>query len=160
MRMPWYPWSLRHALDEQPTVGRLMDLCDENYGHLTRLVPGLRTLEGRHASRVEKGMDLYLDVLEQMPYTTMIHITYRFSHAKTPDFDPDATVRVYHDARQVEVIDLKQSALPLDKEVHRGALNRKWKANLFLSKWLVYCVQQGHTFNYRTSGDVYSTRES
>jgi hypothetical protein len=26
------------------------------------------------------------------------------------------------------------------------ALALKWRANLFLSKWLVFCLQQGHRF--------------
>ncbi len=157
MKMPWYPWSLRYQLGERPTVGWLMDLCDENYCHLTKLAPELRTLMGRHLSKINDDMDLYLEVLEQTPYTTLIHFTYYFNHVEGQCSDPDATLRIYHDAKQVEVIDLKQSALPLDKEIHCGTLNQKWKANLFLSKWLVYCIQQGHAFNYHASGNVYST---
>ena len=157
MKMPWYPWSLRHQLGEKPTVGWLMDLCDENYDHLIKLAPELRALKGRHFSRVEEGMDLHLEVLEQTPYTSLIHITYYFNNIERPCSDPDAKLRIYHDAKQVEVIDLKQSALPLDKNIYGGALSQKWKANLFLSKWLIYCVQQGHAFNYPVSGNVYST---
>ncbi len=157
MKMPWYPWSLRYQLGERPTVGRLMDLCDENYCHLAKLAPELRVLKGRHFSQVDDAMDLYLEVLEQTPYTSLIHITYYFNNAGKSCSDPDAILRIYHDAKQVEVIDLKQSALPLDQKIHGGTLHQKWKANLFLSKWLVYCVQQGHTFNYPVSGNVYST---
>jgi len=157
MRMPWYPWSLRHQLSGRPTVGWLMDLCDENYYHITKLAPELRTLKGRHFSRVNNDMDLHLEVLEQTPYTTLIHLTYYFNHVEGERPDPDATLRIYYDAKQVEVVDLTKSPLALEKDVHCDALSQKWKINLFLSKWLAYCVQQGHGFNYHTSGDVYST---
>jgi len=164
MRVPWYPWNLRHPLDGKPTVGWLMDLCDENYCHLIKLAPGLRTLQGQHLSQVNNDMDLYLEILEQTRYTTLLHLTYYFNHVEDQLPDPDANLRIYYDARQVEVIKLQQSLLPLDREMHGKALSEKWKANLFLSKWLAYCIQQGHCFNdrasgfkYRTSGDVYST---
>ena len=157
MRMPWYPWSLRYQLGGAPTVGWLMDLCDENYYHFTKLAPRLRMLQGQHLSQVKNGMDLYLEVLEQTPYTTLIHLTYYFKRIEGECPDPDAVLRVYHDAKQVEVIDLKQSSLPLDKGIHCGTLNQKWKASLFLSKWLTYLIQQGHGFKGPVAGDVYST---
>ncbi|MFC1602816.1 DUF1249 domain-containing protein [Pseudomonadota bacterium] len=164
MRVPWYPWNLRHPLDGKPTVGWLMDLCDENYSYLIKLAPGLRMLKGRYLSQVNNDMDLYMEVLEQTPYTTLLHLTYYFNHVEGQQPDPDANLRIYYDAKQVELIDLQPASLCFDEEIHNGGLVKKWKANLFLSKWLAYCIQQGHCFNdrtsgfkYRTSGDVYST---
>ena len=58
--------------------------------------------------------------------------------------DPDATLRVYHDAEQVEVLDLRQTVLPLPRGPHYPELRDKWRANLFLSKWLSFCISQGH----------------
>jgi uncharacterized protein YqiB (DUF1249 family) len=155
MRMQWYPWSLRYQLGGAPTVGWLMDLCDENYYHLIKLAPKLRTLKGQHCSRVNDDMDLYLEVLEQTPYTSLIHLTYYFKHVEGQYPDPDAILRVYYDAKQVEIMDLKQCSLPMDKKVHCGTLNQKWKANLFLSKWLAYCALQGHHFDGYTPDDKY-----
>lgn len=146
MRGPWYPWSLRVLLAGRPTVGWLMDLCDENYALLLKLAPGLKEFDGVYLSRLEGAMDLYMEVLEQTPYTTLVHLTYYFSHEEGQLPDPDATVRVYHDSGQVEVLALKQNALPLSRSFEHPALEQKWKANLFLSKWLSYCVQQGHRF--------------
>jgi len=123
-----------------------MDLCDENYRHLLRLAPALRTLQGRFRSRVADDMDLYLEILEQTPYTTCIHLTYYFQHQDQAHPDPDATLRVYHDSRQVEVLDLRQQALPVSRGGAQAALVQKWRVNLFLSKWLSYCAKQGHRF--------------
>lgn len=64
--------------------------------------------------------------------------------------DPDARLRVYHDARQVEVLDLRQTILPLRVEYQRPALETKWRVHLFLRKWLSFCLQQGHCFGPRS----------
>ncbi|MCB1853050.1 MAG: DUF1249 domain-containing protein [Gammaproteobacteria bacterium] len=147
MRFPCYHRSLCAALHEEPTVGWLMDLCDENYRQLINLAPGLRRLTGHHISRQEGCMDLHLEIREQTPYTTLVHITYFFSGPEQRQRDPDALLRVYHDSRQVEVIDLRQHILPLNGGRLLPTLVQKWRINLFLSKWLSYCNDQGHRFN-------------
>ena len=57
-----------------------------------------------------------------------------FSHQQGQVPDPDAVLRVYHDTAQVEVVDLRQSALPLVAGYHYPSLLNKWKVQLFLSK--------------------------
>ncbi len=147
MRVPVYPWSLRSLLLGRPSLGGLMDLCEENYRLLTRLVPQLHDREGYLHSELPRGMDLHLAILEQTPYTTLLHLTYYFPHETGMAPDPDTTLRAYHDAAQVEVQDLRQAALPLARGPHYPTLEQKWKANLFLSKWLAFCVVQGHRFD-------------
>lgn len=127
-------------------MGRLLDLCEENYELLMDMAPELRQMEGVAASSRSGQMDLYLDVLEQTPYTTVVHLTYYFSHQLGQFPDPDAVLRLYHDAHQIEVISLKQSALPLEFGYQYPSLYNKWKVNLFLAKWLAFCLHQGHQF--------------
>lgn len=146
MRVPLYPWSLHTLLLGRPSLGGLMDLCEENYRVLTRLVPQLRHLNGYLRSELPRGMDLHLEILEQTPYTTLLHITYYFPHETGVVPDPDTTLRAYHDAVQVEVLELRQTALPLVRGPRYSTLEQKWKANLFLSKWLAFSVAQGHRF--------------
>jgi uncharacterized protein YqiB (DUF1249 family) len=145
--MVWYPWPLRSLVDGRPSVGRLMELCEENYHHLQRLAPELRMMEGNFLSRLNGAMDLSLEILEQTPYTTLVHLTYFFAHEDGQLPDPDAMLRVYHDSCQAEILELRQKALPLNRGEEHPTLDQKWKANLFLSKWLCYCVQQGHRFS-------------
>ncbi len=145
-RLMKYPWSLYSLLTGKPTVGGLMDLCEENYHHLMRLLPTIKELSGCHCSEVNGHISLYLDILEQTPYTTLVHLTYYFSHESGATPDPDATVRIYHDSHQAEVLDLRQSALPLKRGWHHPALEQKWRANMFLSKWLSFCARQAHCF--------------
>ncbi|MCU7811602.1 MAG: DUF1249 domain-containing protein, partial [Candidatus Thiodiazotropha sp. (ex Notomyrtea botanica)] len=57
------------------------------------------------------------------------------------------SLRVYHDFQQVDVMDMRQSALPLQRWGGHPTLEQRWKINLFLSKWLNYCDTQGHRFS-------------
>lgn len=133
-------------LQGRPTLGGLMALCEENYRVLARLIPEMPDRAGYLRSDLPRGMDLHLEILEQTRYTTLLHLTYYFPHQNGAIPDPDTTLRAYHDARQVEVLDLRQTALPLARGTHYPTLEQKWKANLFLSKWLVFSLAQGHTF--------------
>ena len=147
MRAPSYPWSLKSLLTGRPTMGALLDLSEENYRLLMRLIPGLQMLRGRLVSTRVDGVNLHLQVLEQTPYTSLIHLTYYFPHMEGRTPDPDARLRVYHDSRQVDVLDLNQSALPLQRWGSNPTLEQRWKINLFLSKWLAFCNLQGHSFS-------------
>lgn len=143
-----YPWISRadRLLDYLPTVGKLLDLCEENYEVLSELAPQLRYMQGLHASCRPGHMDLFLEILEQTPYTTVVHLTYYFAHEEGQRADPDALLRVYHDARQIEVINLRQKVLPINAGYQHPSLYNKWKINVFLSKWLSFCKAQKHHF--------------
>lgn len=146
MRAPRYPWDLSNLLHSKPNIGWLMDLCEENYRHIIRMAPELHTLNGQFISQLDDAVDLHLDILEQTRYTTLIHLTYYFAQAKGYRHDPDATIRIYHDSRQAELLELKQHALPFNRGSKFPTLAEKWRTNLFLSKWLSYCIQEGHSF--------------
>jgi len=128
-----------------------MVLCEENYSLLCRLAPGLSRRQGLLMSRVEGAVDLQLTIESQSPYTTLIRLTHVFGGGDLGrsafGSDPDVRLRVYHDARQVEVLDLRQTALPLHADYQPPALDSKWRLNLFLGKWLAYCLHQGHRFS-------------
>lgn len=151
MQAPRYPWSDPFVLSGRPTVGALMSLCEENYRGLLRLIPELKSLRGELRSIRDGGLDLHLEIIEQAPFTTLLRLTYFFPHSdgkvhRIPQPDPDALLRVYHDAAQVEVVHLRQTSLPIRRHYQYPALETKWRANLFLSKWLAFCLNQGHRF--------------
>jgi len=128
-----------------------MSLCEENYRALMRLIPDLRWIQGEECCVHDRDQDLHLEVLEQSPYTTLLRLTYYFPHTdglvhRTRDADPDAVLRVYHDAGQVEVLNLRQTVLPIHNHYRYPALQAKWKVNLFLSKWLAFCLTKGYRF--------------
>jgi uncharacterized protein YqiB (DUF1249 family) len=138
------PRSLNRFLRLRPTLGQLMDLCEENYALLLKLAPGLTKMTGHFHSLRQPETDLHLEIFEQSPYTTLLRLTHFFQ--ETGEADPDITLRAYHDSRQLEIIDLKKKKLKINTYQQPG-LMLKWKANLFINKWLQFCISQQHSFD-------------
>ena len=139
------------------SLGGLISMYESNYVRLLRLVPELDVMNGAYVSRVVGALDLYLSILERSKFTTTLCLTYRFEDENPLDpglletiFEPRARIRVYHDVRAVEVI--SHSRRKTNYKVRpwsRGQmpeLDRKWKLNRFLQKWLGFCHRQGHLF--------------
>jgi uncharacterized protein YqiB (DUF1249 family) len=130
------------------TFAGLMALYEANYARLLALVPHLHTIPTagapQVAPQVDGSPDLHLTVLERTRYTTVLLLTYYFRHDGDPVPDPDARLRVYHDARVVEVLSCRDGRAP--RSGARSGLMHRWQANLFLEKWLNYCLRQGHRF--------------
>ncbi|GBE11541.1 putative dehydrogenase [bacterium BMS3Bbin12] len=132
------------------TFAGLMALYETNYARLLALVPHLHIIPAsgapQVAPQVDGSPDLHLTVLERTRYTTILLLTYYFRHRNggDPVADPDARLRVYHDARLVEVLSCRDGRAP--RSGARSGLMHRWQANLFLEKWLNYCLCQGHRF--------------
>ncbi|NKN32222.1 DUF1249 domain-containing protein [Marichromatium bheemlicum] len=142
-----YPWTDSLPLVARPNVGALLALCEENFARLGRLAPDLTALSGRRCSRRQDGVDLVLEIESQTRYMTLLRLTYLFPVGETGvRADPDARLRAYHDARQLEVLTLEQSLWSMRNGYAPPTLAHKWRANLFLAKWLNYCLGQGHCF--------------
>ncbi len=123
----------------------LMALYEENYMRLRRLVPRLDRIGDRAVSRVPGCIDLHVVVLERARYTTTLRLTYVFADGSGERREPDLRVRVQHDARTAEAMDvrLERGCYQFDA---RRTLQRSWERNRFLHKWLGYCLYRGHCF--------------
>lgn len=130
----------------------LMELYEINYMRVRQLCPGLSAIACCAVSRREGALDLHLRILERARYTTTLRLTYYLQDSHGYGFvpNPDLKVRVYHDARQAEVL---SRSLGQTELVARGAglgtdteLAVRWRLNRFLYKWLGYCRHQGHGF--------------
>jgi hypothetical protein len=133
----------------------LMAIYESNYLKLTRLAGDPTLITGERVSRVARGCDLRLTVLEQCPYTTTLGLTHLFPdhEAAGPGFAtflsyPDVRIRVYRDARMAQA-----QHWPADQPepygTHPGAaereLEQRWLFNNMLNKWLEYCLDLGHS---------------
>ncbi len=128
-------------------LDRLMREYERNYERLGFLVPGLRELRGRCVSRAPAVPDLHLEVLDQSAYTTTLVLTYALEIDGSPQAEPEVQLRVYHDARQAEVLAVREPGPGGGSawcSLRHSAMSRKWRFNRFLGKWLAYCLQQGH----------------
>ena len=121
----------------------LMELYEQNYIRLRNIAPDLEVAD-EMISSVPEHEDLYLSITRRCKYTTMLRMTYRFEEQGEILFEPDLHLKVYHDARVVEVQQLhsrRRGSLYL-----ADLLEQKWLMNRFLYKWLGYCLYQGHYF--------------
>jgi len=129
----------------------LMEMYEWNYIRLRRLCPDLTELDAYSISQVPDALDLHLRVLEQCPFTTTLGLTYVFFDVQAGvQANPDLRLRVYHDARQVEVLGRacrhRRGRVRVEDLPGDTVLECKWKLNRFLYKWLSYCLRQGHSF--------------
>ena len=126
----------------------LMAIYESNYLRLLRLIPELERLDGCFHSRVAGDCDLHVEILERCRYTLTLSLTYRFETDDGLLVDPDMTVRVYLDGQQAEVLDIgttqRHTTLRKFVEKHRRELDRRWRHNVVLNKWLDYLSEQGH----------------
>lgn len=129
----------------------LMELYECNYIRLRNLVPDLDVLPAETLSRVAGALDLRLRVVERCRFTTTLNLTYYFSDAAGTFPAPDMQVRIYHDAQVGEVIACGRRRgsrhAEYNRMQHDYSLEKKWRMNRFLQKWLGYCLMQGHRFH-------------
>lgn len=133
----------------------LMAVYESNWRRLVRLLGPrrLRDLPDEIVSAVPADLDLHLLVRERSPYTTTFRLTYFFDSAGETDADPDIEVRLYHDAKMAEALSCRRIHHPHRLLARfggeaRNELARRWQRNILLNKWLEYCLEQGHSFDF------------
>jgi uncharacterized protein YqiB (DUF1249 family) len=136
----------------------LMSLYESNYLRFRHLAGEPAQLRGILISRVQGDCELRLEVLERMPYTSMLTLTYALP-ASGPTSEmgpyqwlPNLRLRVYHDARLLEADELRKAPTKENNLSRRGPhpgereLHQRWERNMMLNKWLEYCAERGHRF--------------
>jgi uncharacterized protein YqiB (DUF1249 family) len=135
------------------TFTGLMSLYESNYVKLRALASELEWAHDLLISSSPRDRDLHLQVLRREPYTTTLRLTYWFDEVGGQSVsDPDLLLRIYHDARLAEAVSCA--------EFHRHAklreltanrvhteLDRRWRLNMMLNKWLDYLFEVGHILN-------------
>jgi uncharacterized protein len=128
----------------------LMGVYESNYLRFLQLAGDPRRLAGTHISRVAGDCELQLAVLEHMPYTSTLTLTYLMDAGANAARErlPDLRLRAYHDARLLEAEEFQaqhktrgQGVRPGERELHQ-----RWARNIMLNKWLEYCAERGHRF--------------
>ncbi len=133
----------------RPKLGRLQDLQEDIYLQLQLLIPDDISFFDHLSSRVHGSPLLRLQVLERHPYTTFFRLTYEFKANEAVKFAPDAHIRCYHDARLAEVTSFdceqacRRSYFPAFP--NRQAMQKAWRENRALDRWLDYLLRQGHS---------------
>ncbi len=126
----------------------LMALYESNYLRLLRLLPELDRLDGCFRSSVVGDCDLHVEILERCRYTVTLSLTYHLEMDDGLLVDPDMTVRAYLDGQLAEAMAIgncqRHATLREIVHEHRKELDRRWRRNIVLNKWLDYLSDQGH----------------
>ena len=125
-----------------------MDLYEQNYILLRRLLGDAQNLPDESVSHSADHLPLYCWVVERYPFTTTVRLSYRFeNHSRRHrEYEPDLTLRIYHDARSGEAMSAIVNGKPRQMR-HASNMEWRWQLNRFLNRWLRYCLHQGHGFN-------------
>ena len=132
----------------------LMSLYESNYLRFQQLAGDPVRLSGTLISRVEGECELRLEVLERMPYTAMLTLSYELpaQGMVPPDCLLNLKLRVYHDARLLEADAIRTPRIKGNSHSRQGPhpgereLHQRWTRNMMLNKWLEYCAERGHRF--------------
>ena len=141
------------------TFTGLMTLYESNYIKLLNLAAGLEWPGDAAVSMSAEDSDLHATIMRRDRYTTTLRLTYWFPE---PDgvvvADPDLVLRIYHDARLVEVVSGRERHCHhklRELAASGGAeLDRRWRANMMLNKWLDYLFDVGHRLDPGLSPSV------
>lgn len=142
-------FRVKHGLFLRPRLKRLQEMQAEIYRQLLLLIPDQIAFYSSFQSRVPGSPLLRMDILERHPYTHFLRLTYQFDQQRQREVAPDAHIRVYLDARLAEVTSFdaaqgfKRMAHPCFPQ--QQMLQRSWRQNLVLDKWLAYLIHQGHS---------------
>jgi hypothetical protein len=130
----------------------LMGLYESNYLRFLLLAGDPLRLRGTLVSQVAGDCELRLEVVEHMPYTSTLMMTYQLP-SNVGDFErlPDLRLRAYHDARLLEADQVlahapQRKPRQPDPRKRERELHQRWSRNMMLNKWLEYCVERGHRF--------------
>ncbi|VAW69174.1 hypothetical protein MNBD_GAMMA10-3334 [hydrothermal vent metagenome] len=125
----------------------LMDMYEDNYMKLRKLIPDLSDIDDCCISDVKAHMSLHLQIKERSKFTTTLMLSYCFEVGVERRMEPNLKIRIYHDAGLAEAMSgkLHHGRLVLDN-LPSDALRQRWQLNRFLGKWLKYCLRQKHVF--------------
>lgn len=144
--------QVAHFTPHPKSFAALMDMYEINYMQLRLLCGDIRRLPAESISRIEGGIPVLLRLQENSAHTSTLLLTYLFqeTHDST-ERRPDMLIRVYHDARQAEVISHRcrlvgEAVQYWGKDLDTMLLCR-WRMNRFLYKWSRYLRRQGHNFS-------------
>ena len=129
----------------------LEQLCDSNYRKLLRLIPGLLQIQQDAVAYAASKPELHLQIIDKAPYTITVELSHRFNRRLSDFLEPAVKLRIYLDARLVEVLSDHARV-----NVHRAidnpgrlieVMDYKWTLNYFLDKWLDHCLKANYEFS-------------
>lgn len=130
----------------------LAQICESNFGKLTRLIPDLSRLDGDTIAFSSFGKPaLQLTVVERSRYTVTVDLNYRFGDQQRHTSEPRFRIRIYLDGKCAEALNRHRPEEPIRFSTDASAsclqiLEEKWALNYFLERWLDHCLNSQYRF--------------
>lgn len=128
----------------------LDQVCETNFHKLFRLIPNLMNVENSATGYCHNKPQLLLKIIERSAYTLTLELSHCFEHPNDALFEPALKIRVYLDARLVEVMRdherIHVSKAIKDPGNFSEIMDYKWDLNYFLEKWLNHCLKTDYQF--------------
>ena len=155
-----YIYDLSGLIQETPTASAsagtfrgLMELYENNYIKLRRLVPQIQKLQPITTLYSGKNIVLYLKIIEKHKYTTTAVLSYLLQENNKIREIPKLTVRICFDSRTAEVMmDENRQLFGINYRCRQRSdlkLKKRWQLNSFLHRWLDHCLKKGFRFNHK-----------
>lgn len=130
------------------SFGALMEMYELNYIQLRLLLGDFNALPEYSIAEIAGHVPVALTITERSKHTTSLTLTYCFNAELQHERSYDLQLRVYHDARQVEVLG-RTCGLKAHSFL-RGAedsmLLCRWRSNRFLYKWIRHLRRHHYKF--------------
>lgn len=131
------------------TFAGLMEVYETNYIHIRNLLGDVRSGTDVYRIEFDAAPAVWVRVFERTKYTATLNMRYAQMEGMCAEEIPDIDVKIYFDALQAEVNALSRSGSSRsgDRVCPQvdpllANLDKRWKANRFLYKWLAYCVRK------------------
>lgn len=138
---------MRYKVD----LKRYMADCEANYARLMKLFPK-QAVDSERLIGLQHGDHrvVVLSILERTPYTTLVCLQQSQPLPSTAKWLalPELDVRLYHDAKVAEVVNLEGVRRPQPRcqypngRMHQRDEKAQW--NRFLGEWLSQCINFGY----------------
>ncbi|NND64672.1 MAG: DUF1249 domain-containing protein [Gammaproteobacteria bacterium] len=143
-----------HGRRQPRRLQLFLTLLESNFSRLEQIIGDQALTVGAYQSTAEGDLDIVLAVVSRSRYTTELAIGYDLNQSSGQQsiltaVAPRLSLRVYHDAKLVEVIEDYNTAVDFD-EVQR------WRLNQMLSRWLDRIWLHGHHFIRQSKQIAYS----
>ena len=97
----------------------LEQICEANYHKLIRLIPELPSIKRNVIGYASGKPALHIEIIEKAPYTLTLLLSYCFGMKPKNLLEPAVKIRVYLDARMVEVFGTGSFRPSSEKEIGR-----------------------------------------
>ena len=119
----------------------LMNLYYNNFIKINSLIDLFSIKKSTTLYSKSSDIPILIELLDQATYTTTLRLNYLF---KDSEKIPDLQIRIYHDSRQAEVLNVKSNnkninLFTLTRYENLSNIEARWYLNNFFHKWLQHC---------------------